>query len=240
MSPRLGWAAGRQQSRPRAPLALLRLGVVDPQRPRLRGAPRRLRGVAAARPHLVVDLPDAWQSVLAYASLPVPLASPGMPYDPLQRSPTPPSSFVADYPASDGRGRRRRIRRRCRSVGEDVGRRAARDRRGPVRAGRRPGGEGLHVHADRSREAHGWDAASRLPALEDGRRRSPLNPRKIRGARQPVELRVVVEAVVEPSPGHQAAPFRSSRSRRRSARSGLMIPRCRGPGWPRGCSTAGE
>lgn len=37
-------------------------------------------------------------------------------------------------------------------VGRDVGRRAARDRGGRVRADRRPGGNRLHVHLDRSRE----------------------------------------------------------------------------------------
>ena len=40
-------------------------------------------------------------------------------------------------------------------VGEDLGRRAPRDRRGRVRADRRPGGDRLHVHADRPREGAG-------------------------------------------------------------------------------------
>jgi len=56
---------------------------------------------------------------------------------------------VAD--ADGGRGARL-PRGAAETVGEDLGRRPPRDRRGGLRADRRPGGDRLHVHADRPRE----------------------------------------------------------------------------------------
>ena len=65
-----------------------------------------------------------------------------------------------------------------RTVGQDLGRRTQRNRRGDLRADRRPGGDRLHVHADRPREAHGWDAAFgagvlRLDWCQGGRGKTP-------------------------------------------------------------------